>query len=176
MDGAIDAAAAEQRGVRRIDDRVHGERGDVVTNGQQLRGHEQSYGVALPGRRPLVDKLAAREVFDLLGCRSPPQHRIAMGLAPETRDHVTVAARLRRGVLEHRALIGWRIPRELLGQLDGLLEVRQVLGVSKREKEECLLPRRCQRRVVPRIESGARQRPGLRVERICPRIATVDRA
>ena len=134
------------------------------------------HAVALPGRRPLVDKLPAREVFDLLGCRGPPEHRIAMGLAPETRYHVTVAARLRRGVLEHRALIGRRIPRELLGQLDGPLEIPQVLGVSKREKEECLLPRRCQRRIVSRIESGARQRPSLRVERICPRIATVDRA
>ena len=99
-----------------------------------------------------------------------------MGLASETRDHVAVTARLGRGVLEHRALTGWRIPRELLGQLDGLLKVRQMLGVSKREKEECLLPRRCQCRIVSRIESGARQRASLRVEGICPRVATVDRA
>src|SRR5688572_13931020 len=99
-----------------------------------------------------------------------------MGLAPETRDHVTMAARLGRGVLEHRALIGWRIPRELFGQLDGLLKVRQMLGVSKREKEECLLPRRCQCLIVSSIESGARQRPGLRVELICSGIAAVDRA
>ncbi len=124
--------------------------------------------------RPLVDEIAAREVLDLVGCRDAAQHRIAMRMPAETRDHVTVRACLRRGMLEHRSLRHRRRTSQFLGQPYGLIEIAQVLGMTERQKEEGLFPRRVERRVVACVEAGACQRARLRVERIHSRIATVD--
>src|SRR5687768_8923962 len=40
VDGAVDAAAPEQRGVRRVDDRLHVQPGDVVAHEQDALGHD----------------------------------------------------------------------------------------------------------------------------------------
>ncbi len=101
MDGAVDAAAAQQRAVGRVDDRVHVERGDVGDDDIEQRladfGGEQGCGRGLmPGRlsRPLgldlglqIDGAAHADVVEMRVEKAP---RRALAVLAQHLEEVVV--------------------------------------------------------------------------------------
>ena len=51
VDGAVDPAAAEQRSVGGVDDRVHGERGEIALDNAEQPGHDATLTAPIPDRK-----------------------------------------------------------------------------------------------------------------------------
>ena len=96
-------------------------------------------------------------------------------MAAEAGDHVAMAARLRGRVLEDPAQLRLRSFRELLGQLDRFLQIREFLGVPQSQEEKRLLSRGLEVRRVADLDPLERQGQRVRILRECPRRAAVNR-
>jgi hypothetical protein len=82
-----------------------------------------------------VDELTAGQAVELFGGRLAPQDDIAMGVAAEAGDDVAMGAGLGCRVLQDPAHLRRRLCHELVGELDGLVRVREILGVPRGRKK-----------------------------------------
>src|SRR5262249_3420108 len=123
----------------------------------------------LARHRPRVNEFAARDVLELLRSRLPPERLVAMRVTAKPPHHVAMSARLRRGELEPPAHLRGPFLDERLHQLDDSVEMRRVLRMTERQREEELLPVRAQRRVVTVVEAVECQGRGFPVlgEGVC---------
>src|SRR5262245_66570694 len=98
-------------------------------------------GVAsLRRQRALMHELTRRQVFDFFSRRLSSQDGIAMGLAAEACNDIAVSLRLRGRMIEKPAECGGRLLSELRGQLNGLVEMLELLRVTERQDEKRFLP------------------------------------
>ena len=71
-----------------------------------------------------MDELSTREVVEFLRGRLSTQDRVAMRMTAEARDDVSMAAGLRRRVLQYPTKLRCGLFDELLCELDRPLKVR----------------------------------------------------
>src|SRR5262245_40899669 len=99
-------------------------------------------GVAsLRRHRALMHELTGGQVFDFFRGRLSSQDGIAMGLAAEACNDITMSSRLRGRMIEKPAECCRRLLSELRGQLNGHVEMLERLRVTERQDEKRFPPR-----------------------------------